>query len=223
MNLKDLSISALFDSAETIAWDFLKDLEYSWDALPLIPSYVQELSKKLDASEYIKRENNVWIHKAATVAPTAYLGADIIVGANTFIGHCAYVRGPAIIGEDVGIGNSTEVKNCILFNKASIPHFNYVGDSIMGYKSHFGAGVITSNVKSDSSLVSVNFDCERIDTPLKKFGAIVGDNVEVGCNAVLNPGTVLGANATVYPLSMVRGFVPANSIYKKTGEVVEKR
>jgi len=223
MNVENLRTKALFDSTKTIVWNHLEKLDYPWEALPLIPAYVQELTDKLNVSEYICHENNVWIHKTATVAITAYLGADIIVGANTFIGHCAYVRGPVIIGEEVTIGNSTEVKNCILFDKVSIPHFNYVGDSIMGYKSHFGAGVITSNVKSDSSPVSVNFDCERIDTHLKKFGAIVGDNVEVGCNAVLNPGTIIGANATIYPLSMVRGFIPANSIYKKLGEVVEKR
>lgn len=223
MNIKSLSINELFEPNRTIAWKLLSKLDCPWDALPLILSYVHELISELDVAEYTKHKNNVWIHKTADVAPSAYLGVDIIIGANARIGHCAYLRGPAIIGDSAHVGNSTEVKNAILFDNVAIPHFNYVGDSILGYKSHFGAGVITSNVKSDSSLVSVNLGNERIDTPLKKFGAIVGDNVEVGCNAVLNPGTVLGANATVYPLSMVRGFVPANSIYKKLGEVVEKR
>jgi len=223
MSIGELSTKALFSSGHTLAWDLLSKLEYPWDALPLISSYVREIGATLDTSEYIKQDNNVWVHKTAQIAPSAYMGADIIVGANAIISHCAYVRGPAIIGDESHVGNSTEIKNVILFDNVSIPHFNYVGDSILGYKSHFGAGVITSNVKSDSSLVSVNFDSEHIDTHLKKFGAIVGDNVEVGCNAVLNPGTILGANATVYPLSMVRGFVPANSIYKKLGEVVEKR
>ncbi|MCL2427053.1 MAG: UDP-N-acetylglucosamine pyrophosphorylase [Oscillospiraceae bacterium] len=223
MNVECLRTKSLFSSGQSLAWSLLKKLDYPWDALPLISSYVKEIGETLDVSEYVRHDNNVWIHKTAQVAPSAFIGADIIIGANVYISHCAYVRGPAIIGDESHVGNSTEVKNVILFNNVSIPHFNYVGDSILGYKSHFGAGVITSNVKSDSSLVSVNLNDERIDTPLKKFGAIVGDNVEVGCNAVLNPGTVIGENATVYPLSMVRGFIPANSIYKKLGEVAEKR
>jgi len=223
MKIKDLRCEALFAPGHSVAWDLLKKYEYPWEALPFISSFVQEFGATLDASEYTKHDNNIWIHKTADVAPSAFLYADIIICANARIGHCAYVRGPAIIGKNSNVGNSTEVKNAILFNKVQIPHYNYVGDSIMGYKSHFGAGAITSNVKSDSSPVSVCFGDERIDTSMKKFGAIVGDNVEVGCNAVLNPGTVIGANANVYPLSMVRGFVPANSIYKKQGEIVEKR
>jgi len=151
-----------------------------------------------------------------------FLGCDITIGADAFIAHCAYLRGPAILGMNTMVGNSTEIKNVILFDGVQVPHFNYVGDSILGYKSHFGAGVITSNVKSDNSLVSVSCGDTRIETGLKKFGAILGDNVEIGCNAVLNPGTVIGAQATVYPLSMVRGYIPAGSIYKKQGDIVLK-
>jgi len=223
VNAENMRVCNLFDSDRTLAWAYLKELDWPWDALPLIVSYVKELGAGLDTAEYEKRPNNVWIHKSATIAPSAYIGSDIIIGANSNLRHCAYLRGPAIIGDSVEVGNSTEVKNAILFDSVQIPHFNYIGDSILGYKSHFGAGVITSNVKSDSSLVSVNCGSERIETGLKKFGAVLGDNVEIGCNAVLNPGTVIGSNATVYPLSMVRGFISANSIYKKQGEVILKR
>jgi len=218
-----MRVCELFESERTMAWEYLEGLEWPWDALPFIASYVQGLGAALSGDGYEKRPNNVWVHKTATVAPSAYIGADIIIGAGAFVAHCAYIRGPALIGEGAVVGNSTEIKNVILFDGVQVPHFNYVGDSILGYKAHFGAGVITSNVKSDSSLVAVSCGDIRIDTGLKKFGAIVGDNVEVGCNAVLNPGTVIGANANVYPLSMVRGFVAACSIYKKQGEVVEKR
>jgi len=223
INTEGMRVCNLFNTDYTIARDHLIKLDWPWEALPLIVSYVEELGAKLDASEYEKRPNNVWIHKSATIAPSAYIGSDIIIGANSNLRHCAYLRGPAIIGDNVEVGNSTEVKNAILFDRVQIPHFNYIGDSILGYKSHFGAGVITSNVKSDSSLVSVFCGDERIETGLKKFGAVLGDYVEIGCNAVLNPGTVIGSNATVYPLSMVRGFIPADSIYKKQGEIVEKR
>ena len=223
LHIENIRVGELFKPGHTIAWKYLTQIDWPWVAIPMISSYVKELGAELDASEYEVRPGNVWIHKSAEIAPTAYFGTDIIIGADTFIAHCAYIRGPAIVGEGAVVGNSTEIKNVILFDGVQVPHFNYVGDSILGYKSHFGAGVITSNVKSDSSLVSVRCGDECIETGLKKFGAILGDNVEIGCNAVLNPGTVIGANATVYPLSMVRGFVPANSIYKKQGEVVEKR
>jgi len=218
-----MSVDDLFKPGHTSAWKYLVELRWPWEAIPLITSYVKELGAELDESEYEARPGNVWIHRSADIAPTAYIGTDIIIGADVFVAHCAYIRGPAIVGDGAMIGNSTEIKNVILFDGVQVPHFNYVGDSILGYKSHFGAGVITSNVKSDSSLVSVIYGENRIETGLKKFGAIIGDGVEVGCNAVLNPGTVVGAQSTVYPLSMVRGFVPANSIYKKQGEIAKKK
>ena len=222
-NSEDMRTIKLFEPGHTLAWENLQKLQWPWEALPLIASYVRELGAGLNIDEYEKRPENVWIHKTVSIAPTAYIGSDIIIGADAFIGHCAYVRGPALIGEGAMIGNSTEIKNVILFDGVQVPHFNYVGDSILGCKSHFGAGVITSNVKSDSSLISVSCGDVRFETGLKKFGAILGDNVEIGCNAVLNPGTVIGKNVTVYPLSMVRGFLPANTIYKKQGEVISKR
>ena len=223
LNTDEMRAINLFKPGHTLAWKYFAELEWPWEAIHSIASYVKELGAELDASEYEVRPGNVWIHKSATIAPTACIGSDIIIGAETVIRHSAFVRGPALVGEGATIGNSTELKNVILFDGAQVPHFNYVGDSILGYKSHFGAGVITSNVKSDSSLVTVYCRDERIETGLKKFGAIIGDFVEIGCNAVLNPGTVIGAHATVYPLSMVRGFIPENSIYKKQGEIVEKR
>ena len=219
----DMLVGSLFKPGHTITWSFLKELEMPWDALPLISSYVSKLGAGLSSSEYDIRPGNVWIHKSATVATSAFIGTNIIIGENADIRHNAYIRTDAIIGKHAVIGNATELKNVILFDNASVPHFNYAGDSILGYKSHFGAGVITSNVKSDYSAVSVNCGNNRFETSLTKFGAIIGDNAEIGCNAVLNPGTIIGAGATVYPLSMVRGFVPANSIYKKQGEVVLKR
>ena len=221
--LEDMRVGKLFKAGYSLARSFLDALQWPWEAIPLIASYVKELGAQLDESEYEARPGNVWIHRSADIAPTAYIGSDIIIGADVFVAHCAYIRGPAIVGEGAVVGNSTEIKNVILFDGVQVPHFNYVGDSILGYKAHFGAGVITSNVKSDSSLVSVRCCDECIETGLKKFGAIIGDGVEVGCNAVLNPGTVIGAQSTVYPLSMVRGFIPGNSIYKKQGEIVEKR
>jgi len=224
VNCDIFELSELFEEeGHTLAWDYLAELPCIWDALPLIKSYVAKLAPSLDVNEYDAKPDDIWIHKTATVAPTAYIGPNVIIGANSDIRHCAFLRGPAIIGENVVVGNSTEVKNAILFDGVQIPHFNYIGDSIFGYKSHAGAGVITSNVKSDSSLVAVCCGDKRIQTSLKKFGAILGDYVEVGCNAVLNPGTIVGAKSNIYPLSMVRGFIPPNSIYKKQGEVVKKR
>jgi len=221
--VEDMRVVSLFEAGHTDAWEFLKKLNNPWDALEMIKKYIGEIGKNLGADEYEKKPNNVWIHKTVKIAPSAFIGENIIIGADTEVRHCAFIRNNAIIGKNAVVGNSTELKNVILFDNVQVPHFNYVGDSILGYKSHFGAGVITSNVKSDHSLVCVKCGNEIIKTNLKKFGAIVGDNVEIGCNAVLNPGTVIGANATVYPLSMVRGFIPANSIYKKQGEIAEKR
>jgi len=223
ISIDDMRVNKLFSPGHTLAWKYLTQLEWPWEALPSISSYVREIGKELDASEYDIRPDNVWVHKTANVAPTAHIGSNIIIGAGAEVRHCAFVRFDVIVGSNAVIGNSTELKNVILFDSVQVPHFNYVGDSILGYKSHFGAGVITSNVKSDSSLVSVTCGTSRIDTGIKKFGAILGDNVEIGCNAVLNPGTVIGNNATIYPLSMVRGFIPANVIYKKQGEVILKR
>ncbi|MDR2572266.1 MAG: UDP-N-acetylglucosamine pyrophosphorylase [Oscillospiraceae bacterium] len=218
-----MRVAELFEPQHTLAWEFLSKLVWPWEALPLIAAYVHELGVMLDPSEYEIRPDNVWIHKSAIIAPSAYIGSNIIIGAKTNVRHCAFIRGSAIIGEGAVIGNSTELKNVILFDGVQVPHFNYVGDSILGYKSHMGAGAITSNCKSDSTMVSINCGNERIETGLKKFGAILGDNVEVGCNAVLNPGTIIGSNTIIYPLSMVRGFIPADSIYKNQNEIIEKR
>jgi len=215
--------SNLFEPGHTIVWDHLTKLDWPWEAIPLIRSYVEDLISETDASEYDIHPNNVWIHKTAVIAPSSFIGSNVIIGAGTEVRHCAFIRNNAIIGCSAVVGNSTELKNVILFDRVQVPHYNYVGDSILGYKSHFGAGVITSNVKSDSTLVSVTCGDERLETGLRKFGAILGDMVEVGCNAVLNPGTVIGANTNIYPLSMVRGFIPANSIYKKQGEIALKR
>ena len=222
VNADDMRVDGLFGPGHTLAWRYLAVLRWPWEAIGQIALWVKELGAELDESEYERCPSNVWIHRTAYIAPSAYIGSDIIIGPDALVSHCAYLRGPAIVGAKTVIGNSTEIKNVILFDNVQVPHFNYVGDSILGYKSHFGAGVITSNVKSDSSLVSVSCGDTRIDTGLKKFGAILGDNVEIGCNAVLNPGTVIGQNATIYPLSMVRGFIPANTIYKKLGEIVNK-
>ena len=223
INKDDMRVVSLFTPGCSLAWDFLSELEFPWEALPLISSQIGKIAAGLSSSEYEERENNVWVHKTAVIAPTAYIGENVIIGSETEVRHCAFIRKDVIIGSGATVGNSTELKNVILFDRVQVPHFNYVGDSILGYKSHFGAGVITSNVKSDSSLVSVKCGDDRIATGLKKFGAILGDNVEIGCNAVLNPGTVIGANTTVYPLSMVRGFIPSSSIYKKQGEIALKR
>ena len=217
-----LKTGALFEPGHTVAWVLLSRYTYPWEALPHIKDFILEYGAMLDDLSYEQRDNNVWIHKTAEIAPSAYIGSNVIIGADTQVRHCAYIRENALIGKKAVIGNSTEVKNSILFDNVQVPHFNYIGDSILGYKSHCGAGVITSNVKSDSSLVSVNCDSERIETGLKKFGAVLGDRVEVGCNAVLNPGTVIGMNSNVYPLSSVRGYVEANSIYKRQGEIVKK-
>jgi len=222
-NTDNMRVAELFNPGYTLVWEQLMKLEWPWEAISLIASYVKEIGATLDSSEYDKRDGNVWIHKTAKIAPSAFLGENIIIGADTEVRHCAFIRKDAIVGSGAVVGNSTELKNVILFDRVQVPHYNYVGDSILGYKSHLGAGVITSNVKSDSSLISVTCGDNRIETGLKKFGAILGDFVEVGCNTVLNPGTVVGAKSNIYPLSMVRGFVPANSIYKKQGEITEKR
>jgi NDP-sugar pyrophosphorylase family protein len=222
VRFESLFVSELFEPGHSVAWEFLSGFTYPWEALPYIGEFILELGATLDESEYERRDNNVWVHKTAYIAQSAYIGSDTIICPDAEVRNCAYIRQNALVGSNSVVGNSTELKNSILFDRVQVPHFNYVGDSILGYKSHFGAGVITSNVKSDSSLVTVLYEGERIKTGLKKFGAILGDNVEVGCNAVLNPGTVIGAGSNIYPLSSVRGYVEANSIYKRQGEVVRK-
>lgn len=221
--MKELTIEELYTLDETIARDIFEGVTYPWEVLPKIGSFILELGAKLSEDEYEKQGENVWIAKNATVAPTAYINGPAIIGKDAQIRHCAFIRGNVIVGEGAVVGNSTELKNVILFNKVQVPHYNYVGDSILGYKAHMGAGSITSNVKSDKTLATVKTPNGAIETGLKKFGAMLGDEVEVGCGSVLNPGTVVGKHTNIYPLSMVREFIPANSIYKKRGEVAEKR
>jgi NDP-sugar pyrophosphorylase family protein len=216
-------IKSLFDLKETIAADIFTGCTYPWEVLGKIKSEILKIGAGLSSEEYNKIGEDVWIAKSAKVAPTASISGPAIIGKDAEIRHCAFIRGSAIVGEGAVVGNSTELKNVILFNKVQVPHYNYVGDSILGYKAHMGAGSITSNVKSDKTLVSIHAGELTLETGLKKFGAILGDYVEVGCNSVLNPGTVIGRNANIYPLSMVRGYVPEASIYKKAGEVVTKR
>lgn len=221
-NVSKLTVEELFNLDETIAGDIFKGVTYPWEALEKIKDFIYELANKLDPEEYVSPKEGVWIAKSASVALTASINAPCIIGKNAEIRHCAYIRGNAIVGEGAVVGNSTELKNVILFNGVQVPHYNYVGDSILGYKSHMGAGSITSNVKSDKTLVYIRTDEGVIETGLKKMGAILGDNVEVGCNSVLNPGTVVGRHTNIYPLSSVRGFVKEDSIYKNKNEIVSK-
>ena len=216
------TISDLYDLEHTLAKDYLKQFTWPWEALKGIRQLIVELGERL-GSDYTEVSPQVWVHKTATVAPTAFLGAPCIIGAGAEVRHCAFVRGAALVGEGCVVGNSVELKNVILFDGVQVPHFNYVGDSILGYKSHMGAGSVTSNVKSDKTLVAVRGADETVETGLKKMGAMLGDYVEVGCNSVLNPGTVVGRNSNIYPLSCVRGVVPSDSIWKTGGVIVEKR
>ncbi len=221
---EQLKITALYRYPEhSIAFPLLRRFEYPWEALASISDFILEIGASLSDADYDRIGENVWIAKSAKVAPSAYIGGPCIICANAQIRHCAFIRGDAIIGEGAVVGNSTELKNCILFDGVEVPHYNYVGDSILGYKSHMGAGSITSNVKSDKKPVVINAGEEKIETGRKKVGAMLGDFVEVGCNSVLNPGTVIGEHSNIYPLSAVRGFVPANSIYKSIGCIVQKR
>lgn len=217
-----LKIKNLYDINETIAKALFTEADYPWEVLPKIGSFIIELGQTLPADEYDKVGENIWIAKDAKIFDSAYIAGPAIIGHNAEVRHCAFIRGNAIVGEGAVVGNSTELKNVVLFNKVQVPHYNYVGDSVLGYKAHMGAGSITSNVKSDKTLVDVVVSGERIHTGLKKFGAMLGDNVEIGCNTVMNPGTVIGRRSNVYPTSMVRGFIPEKSIYKKQGEVVFK-
>ena len=211
----------LYDMTHSLAGNYLSGFDYPWQALKGIKDLILELGAAL-GEEYTEIAPSVWVHKTAVVAPTAYLGAPCIIGANTEVRHCAFIRGSALVGENCVVGNSVELKNVILFDNVQVPHYNYVGDSILGYKSHMGAGSLTSNVKSDKTLVVVKNGEEKLQTGLKKFGAMLGDYVEVGCNSVLNPGTVIGRNTNIYPTSCVRGVVPENSIWKTGGVIVVK-
>ena len=221
--MKEMTIKELYTLEETIAKDIFEGATYPWEVLPKIGSFIKELGETLSSEEYDKVGEDVWIAKSANVFESAYIHGPAIIGKNAEVRHCAFIRGNDIVGEGAVVGNSTELKNVILFNKVQVPHYNYVGDSILGYKAHMGAGSITSNVKSDKKLVVIKTPEGPVETGLKKFGAMLGDEVEVGCGTVLNPGSVVGSHTNIYPLSSVRGFVPAGSIYKKQGEVVEKQ
>lgn len=220
--MEKCKIKNLYNLNETIAKELLESVTYPWEALPKIEEFIIKIGNNLDADVYEKKGDNIWIAKSAEIAPTAYINGPAIIGEDAEVRHCAFIRGKAIVGNGAVVGNSTELKNVILFNKVQVPHYNYVGDSILGFKAHMGAGSITSNVKSDKKLVIVKNREEKIETGLKKFGAMLGDNVEVGCNSVLNPGTVVGKNSNIYPLSCVRGVIPENCIYKNKNEIVEK-
>ncbi|WP_024859324.1 UDP-N-acetylglucosamine pyrophosphorylase [Ruminococcus flavefaciens] len=221
--MENVKINELYDLSHTAAKDYLGKFTYPWEALKGISEFIITLGKTLSADEYDNPSENVWVHKTAKVFSTAYLGAPCIIGANTEVRHGAFIRGSALVGENCVVGNSVELKNVILFDNVQTPHYNYVGDSILGYKSHMGAGSITSNVKSDKTNVVVKSGDERIETGIKKIGAMLGDCVEVGCNSVLNPGTVIGRNSNIYPTSCVRGVIPSDSIYKTGGVIVHKQ
>lgn len=221
--MEEAKIKNLYDLNETIAKELLENYEYPWEVLPHIEEFIIKLGNSLDKNEYIKRGENIWIHKTAKVFDSAYIAGPAIIGENAEVRQCAFIRGKAIVGKNSVVGNSTELKNVILFNNVQVPHYNYVGDSILGFHAHMGAGSITSNVKSDKKLVVIKGKGEKIETGIKKVGAFVGDYVEVGCQSVLNPGTVVGRHTNIYPLSSVRGVIPANSIFKSPDNIVEKQ
>ena len=219
--MEQMKTANMYDLSHTKAKELLENTEYPWEALPKIGEFILKLGETLPASKYRKLADDVWVSRTAKIYPNNYIAGPTIIGHNTEVRPGAFIRGNALVGENCVVGNSTELKNVILFDNVQVPHYNYVGDSIFGYKAHTGAGAITSNVKQDKSLVTVNVNGEKLATGLKKFGAMLGDRVEVGCNTVMNPGTVVGREARIYPLSMVRGFVPEKSIYKKQGEIVQ--
>ena len=221
--MEECKISNLYNFDESIAKPLLEKYTYPWEVLPHIEEFILELGKSLNKDEYEQLGENVWIHKSAKVYKSAYIGENCIICEGAEVRHCAFIRKNAIIGKNAVVGNSTELKNVILFNNVQVPHYNYVGDSILGYKSHMGAGSITSNVKSDKKLIVIKNGDEKIETGMKKIGAMLGDNVEVGCGSVLNPGTIIGKNTNIYPLSSVRGVVKPNSIYKNKNEIVLKK
>lgn len=216
-------IKNLYDLSHTAAKPLLESIDYPWEALPMIEDFIRKLGASLSPEEYEQRGEDIWVAKSAKVFDSAYLHGPCIIGPYTEVRQCAFIRGKALVGAGCVVGNSTELKNVILFDGVQVPHYNYVGDSVLGFKAHMGAGSITSNVKSDKKLVTINTGSGRIETNMKKVGAMLGDHVEVGCNTVLNPGTVVGRSTNIYPLSMVRGFIPANSIYKNPGEIIAKR
>ena len=220
--MEQFTIRELYTLEETIAADLFEGAVYPWELLPKISAFIVELGEKLPKDRYTEVKEHVWVANNATVAPSAFINGPAIIDEEAEVRHCAFIRGNAIVGKGAVVGNSTELKNVILFNKVQVPHYNYVGDSILGFKAHMGAGSITSNVKSDKTLVVVKNGEEKMETGLKKFGAMLGDHVEVGCNSVLNPGTVIGPDTNIYPTSCVRGCIPAGCIYKKQGEIAKK-
>ena len=220
--MNGVTITELFDLSHTVAADYLRGFTYPWEALKGISDMIISVGKTLSPDEYDSPSENVWIHKTAKVFPSAYIGSPCIIGANTEVRHCAFIRGSALVGENCVVGNSVELKNVIIFDNVQTPHYNYVGDSILGYKSHMGAGSITSNVKSDKTNVVIRSEADQIETGIKKIGAMLGDHVEVGCNSVLTPGTVIGRNSNIYPTSSVRGVVPPESIFKTSGVIIRK-
>jgi len=220
--MSKITIQDLYNLNETIAAELFEGLTYPWEALPGIGEFIKRLGATLSEEEYERVAQDVWIARSAKVFPSAYIHGPVIVGKGAEVRHCAFIRGNALIGEGAVVGNSTELKNVVLFNQVQVPHYNYVGDSILGYKAHMGAGSITSNVKSDKKLVMVHTPEGDIETGIKKFGAMIGDHVEVGCGSVLNPGTIVGRGSSIYPLSSVRGVIPEKSIYKKQGEIAAK-
>ncbi len=220
--MEECNITKLYDLTQTIAADLFKDAEYPWEVLPQISAFIMKLGETLPADRYFKQGENVWVAKSAKIAATASITGPCIIDEDAEIRHCAFIRGNAIVGKGAVVGNSTELKNVVLFNGVQVPHYNYVGDSILGYKAHMGAGSITSNVKSDKTLVVIKGEKEQIPTGLKKVGAMLGDEVEVGCNSVLNPGTVIGRRGQVYPTSCVRGVIPADHIYKDREHVIAR-
>ena len=221
--MDNITIKELYTIENPLIAPLFEGLTYPFEVLPKIGDYIKNVGPTLDKEVYEDLGDNIWIAKSAKIAPSAFIAGPCIIGENTEVRHCAFIRGNALVGNNCVVGNSTELKNVVLIGKVQVPHYNYVGDSVLGYGSHMGAGSITSNVKSDKTLVAVKNDGETLETGLKKFGAMIGDGVEVGCGSVLNPGTVIGKNTNIYPLSSVRGVVEANSIYKKAGEVAEKR
>lgn len=221
--MEQAKISNLYDLEQTIAKDLFEGATYPWEVLGKISGFIRELGPKLDPERFEQSGEEIWVAKSANVAPTAFLNGPLIIDEEAEIRHCAFVRGSAIVGRGSVVGNSTELKNVVIFNSVQVPHYNYVGDSVLGYKSHMGAGSITSNIKSDRTVVVIRDQTEQLETGLKKIGAMLGDYVEVGCNSVLNPGTVIGRGSNIYPLSSVRGVIPANSIYKNRSEVAEKQ
>lgn len=217
----DISVNSLLDLSKTIACDLFGGVKLPWEVLPRISEFILKLGPSLDKNIFEQRGDNIWIARSAKIAPTAYLNGPLIIDENAEIRHCAFIRGSAVIGKGAVIGNSTEVKNAVIFDKAQVPHYNYIGDSVLGHMAHMGAGAVTSNLKSDKSLITVSVGGERLQTGLKKFGAVLGDRADVGCNSVLCPGTVIGTGSRVYPLSMVRGFVPPNHIFKDKNNIIK--